>query len=65
MVDNESVNGYTTVLDLLQQIEAACARMGAQNQHRRLLEQCGIALRYLAVQAPAQEQVSVGGIILP
>jgi len=58
-------SGFTTVQELLQRLEAARDGMGERNPNRILLEQCRVAIIYLASRMPDEAVVTRGGIILP
>ena len=62
---NGDGNGYVTIQELLQRIDAAKSGMGERNPNRHLLEQCKVAITYLSNMVPAGEVRSKGGIILP
>lgn len=53
-----------TIADLLARIAQAQQRMGRKNTHRDLLEQCKVAITYLAQQHGGEVRTP-GGIILP
>lgn len=48
-----------TVIELLQDIDAAVARMGKSNPHRNLLQRCGLGLIELARRARKMEDAPV------
>jgi hypothetical protein len=62
---NGEVERHITIEELLQRIEAACDGMSEHNPNRLLLQQCRVAIIYLAQRVPDAALQQRSGLVLP
>jgi hypothetical protein len=62
---SDNGQGTVTIAELLQRIDATVGGMGEQNPNRVLLQQCRVAIVYLASRMPDESIITRSGIILP
>lgn len=65
MSANNGGDAYVSIQELCEAVDDAVQQMSVRNPHRRLFEQCKVAIVYLAQRMPDAPAISKGGIILP
>ena len=58
-------DGMITIQELLARIDGARGGMGAANPHRVLLEQCRVAIVYLAQRIPDEALTQRESLVVP